>query len=86
VKFKCLLETNNEMRDQIFELLGSSFYPRWKETHQVGILFLSLFLPHYPDILSFSNVDDVEEEQEEEEEDRADSDEERQKKKKRKKR
>ncbi|XP_060173730.1 proteinaceous RNase P 2-like isoform X2 [Lycium barbarum] len=35
VKRKCLLVTNDEMRDHIFELLGSSFFARWKERHQV---------------------------------------------------
>ncbi|KAB1227267.1 Proteinaceous RNase P 2 [Morella rubra] len=34
VKLKCLLVTNDEMRDHIFELLGSSFFLKWKETHQ----------------------------------------------------
>nr|GMC74958.1 proteinaceous RNase P 2 [Ipomoea batatas] len=29
VKFKCLLVTNDEMRDQIFELLGSNFFIRY---------------------------------------------------------
>lgn len=27
--------TNDEMRDHIFELLGSSFFLKWKERHQV---------------------------------------------------
>ncbi|KNA03762.1 hypothetical protein SOVF_206010 [Spinacia oleracea] len=35
VKMKCLLVTNDEMRDHIFELLGSSFFLQWKERHQV---------------------------------------------------
>ncbi|CAK9150534.1 unnamed protein product [Ilex paraguariensis] len=35
VKLKCLLVTNDEMRDHIFELLGSSFFLKWKERHQV---------------------------------------------------
>ncbi|XP_058087166.1 proteinaceous RNase P 2 isoform X2 [Magnolia sinica] len=34
VKLKCLLVTNDEMRDHIFELLGSSFFLKWKERHQ----------------------------------------------------
>lgn len=40
VKFKCLLVTNDEMRDHIFELLGSSFFPIWKERHQVRYTFV----------------------------------------------
>jgi hypothetical protein len=35
VKLKCMLVTNDQMRDHIFELLGSSFFPMWKERHQV---------------------------------------------------
>lgn len=35
VKLKCLLVTNDEMRDHIFELLGSNFFLKWKERHQV---------------------------------------------------
>ncbi|XP_027344418.1 proteinaceous RNase P 1, chloroplastic/mitochondrial-like [Abrus precatorius] len=35
VSCKCLLLTNDEMRDHLFQLLGSSFFPRWKEKHQV---------------------------------------------------
>ncbi|KAF8084331.1 hypothetical protein N665_0722s0002 [Sinapis alba] len=34
-KLKCLLVTNDEMRDHIFELLGNSFFQKWKERHQV---------------------------------------------------
>lgn len=41
IKFKCLLVTNDEMRDHIFQLLGNDFFPRWKERHQV--IFLSAF-------------------------------------------
>ncbi|KAH9622954.1 hypothetical protein KSS87_011491 [Heliosperma pusillum] len=40
VKLKCLLVTNDEMRDHIFELLGSSFFLQWKERHQVHYTFL----------------------------------------------
>ncbi|KAJ4748613.1 Proteinaceous RNase P 3 [Rhynchospora pubera] len=37
---KALLVTNDEMRDHIFELLGSSsFFPTWKERHQVKYTF-----------------------------------------------
>ncbi|XP_021716397.1 proteinaceous RNase P 2-like [Chenopodium quinoa] len=39
VKMKCLLVTNDEMRDHIFELLGSSFFLQWKERHQVHYTF-----------------------------------------------
>jgi len=35
VSCKCLLVTNDEMRDHLFQLLGNSFFPRWKEKHQV---------------------------------------------------
>lgn len=35
VTCKCLLVTNDEMRDHLFQLLGTSFFPRWKEKHQV---------------------------------------------------
>lgn len=35
VSCKCLLVTNDEMRDHLFQLLGTSFFPRWKEKHQV---------------------------------------------------
>lgn len=40
VKLKCLLVTNDEMRDHIFELLGQDFFPRWKERHQVRYSFV----------------------------------------------
>ncbi|KAK8938995.1 Proteinaceous RNase P 2 [Platanthera zijinensis] len=39
VKLKGLLVTNDEMRDHIFELLGRSFFPKWKERHQVKYSF-----------------------------------------------
>ncbi|KAL5698467.1 ribonuclease P [Ranunculus cassubicifolius] len=39
IKFKCLLVTNDEMRDHIFQLLGNDFFPRWKERHQVRFSF-----------------------------------------------
>lgn len=35
VSSKCLLVTNDEMRDHLFQLLGTSFFPRWKEKHQI---------------------------------------------------
>lgn len=34
---KCLVLTNDEMRDHLFQLLGTSFFPRWKEKHQVRL-------------------------------------------------
>ncbi|KAK6945562.1 Protein-only RNase P, C-terminal [Dillenia turbinata] len=34
---KCLIVTNDEMRDHLFQLLGTSFFPRWKEKHQVRL-------------------------------------------------
>lgn len=40
VKLKCFLVTNDEMRDHIFELLGRSFFLRWKENHQVKYTFV----------------------------------------------
>ncbi|XP_010262434.1 PREDICTED: proteinaceous RNase P 2 [Nelumbo nucifera] len=40
VKLKCLLVTNDEMRDHIFELLGSNFFLKWKERHQVRYTFV----------------------------------------------
>lgn len=40
VKLKCLLVTNDEMRDHIYELLGSSFFRKWKERHQVHYTFV----------------------------------------------
>lgn len=45
VKLRCLLVTNDEMRDHIFELLGSNFFNQWKERHQVRyFLFLRLLI------------------------------------------
>ncbi|XP_021732705.1 proteinaceous RNase P 1, chloroplastic/mitochondrial-like [Chenopodium quinoa] len=37
VRCKCLLLTNDEMRDHLFQLLGNtcSIFPRWKEKHQI---------------------------------------------------
>ncbi|OVA10416.1 Pentatricopeptide repeat [Macleaya cordata] len=37
VSCKSLLVTNDEMRDHLFQLLGTSFFPRWKEKHQVRL-------------------------------------------------
>ncbi|KAH7523142.1 hypothetical protein JRO89_XSUnG0083800 [Xanthoceras sorbifolium] len=39
IKFKCLIVTNDEMRDHTFHLLGNDFFPRWKERHQVRFGF-----------------------------------------------
>ncbi|MED6167828.1 hypothetical protein PIB30_006477 [Stylosanthes scabra] len=39
IKFKCLLVTNDEMRDHLFQLLGNDFFPKWKERHQVRFSF-----------------------------------------------
>ncbi|CAN6456516.1 unnamed protein product [Victoria cruziana] len=39
IKCKCLLVTNDEMRDHIFQMLGNDFFPRWKERHQVRFSF-----------------------------------------------
>ena len=36
IKFKCLIVTNDEMRDHLFQLLGNDFFPKWKERHQVS--------------------------------------------------
>jgi proteinaceous RNase P len=35
VRYKCVLVTNDEMWDHLFELLGNEFFPKWKERHQV---------------------------------------------------
>ncbi|OIW09052.1 hypothetical protein TanjilG_16279 [Lupinus angustifolius] len=40
VKLRCLLVTNDEMRDHIFELVGSDFFNQWKERHQVHYTFV----------------------------------------------
>ncbi|KAI9108289.1 hypothetical protein K1719_020772 [Acacia pycnantha] len=34
VRCKSLLVSNDEMRDHLFQPLGSSIFPRWKEKHQ----------------------------------------------------
>lgn len=39
IKCKCLLVTNDEMRDHLFQLLGNDFFPKWKERHQVHFSF-----------------------------------------------
>ncbi|KAL6190158.1 hypothetical protein ACLB2K_036557 [Fragaria x ananassa] len=49
VSCKSLLVTNDEMRDHLFQLLGTNFFPRWKEKHQVRVsvskLGLNLHMP-----------------------------------------
>ncbi|KAM5567403.1 proteinaceous RNase P 1, chloroplastic/mitochondrial [Rosa sericea] len=49
VSCKGLLVTNDEMRDHLFQLLGTNFFPRWKEKHQVRVsvsrLGLNLHMP-----------------------------------------
>ncbi|XP_008775808.2 proteinaceous RNase P 1, chloroplastic/mitochondrial-like isoform X1 [Phoenix dactylifera] len=35
IKCKCLIVTNDEMRDHIFQILGNDFFSKWKERHQV---------------------------------------------------
>ncbi|GLU09885.1 hypothetical protein SLE2022_267200 [Rubroshorea leprosula] len=39
IKSKCLLVTNDEMRDHTFQLLGNDIFPKWKERHQVRFSF-----------------------------------------------
>ncbi|CAA2984935.1 Hypothetical predicted protein [Olea europaea subsp. europaea] len=39
IKFRCLIVTNDEMRDHLFQLLGNDFFPKWKERHQVRFRF-----------------------------------------------
>ncbi|GFQ00544.1 proteinaceous RNase p 1 chloroplastic/mitochondrial [Phtheirospermum japonicum] len=39
IKCSCLIVTNDEMRDHLFQLLGNDFFPRWKERHQVRFSF-----------------------------------------------
>ncbi|KAK4397006.1 Proteinaceous RNase P 1, chloroplastic/mitochondrial [Sesamum angolense] len=34
IKCRCLMVTNDEMRDHLFQLLGTDFFPKWKERHQ----------------------------------------------------
>ncbi|KAF8412953.1 hypothetical protein HHK36_000925 [Tetracentron sinense] len=61
VKCKCLLVTNDEMRDHIFELLGSNFFLRWKERHQVRYTFMKCNLrlqmpPSYSLVIQESEI------------------------------
>ena len=39
VSHGALLVTNDEMRDHLFQLLGTDFFPKWKERHQVRYSF-----------------------------------------------
>ncbi|KAL0374363.1 UNVERIFIED_CONTAM: Proteinaceous RNase P 1, chloroplastic/mitochondrial [Sesamum radiatum] len=39
IKCRCLIVTNDEMRDHLFQLLGTDFFPKWKERHQVRFSF-----------------------------------------------
>nr|GME03406.1 proteinaceous RNase P 1, chloroplastic/mitochondrial-like [Ipomoea batatas]GME15248.1 proteinaceous RNase P 1, chloroplastic/mitochondrial-like [Ipomoea batatas] len=39
IKFRCLMVTNDEMRDHLFQLLGNDFFLKWKERHQVHFGF-----------------------------------------------
>ncbi|EFJ15811.1 hypothetical protein SELMODRAFT_117602 [Selaginella moellendorffii] len=41
VTCKCLLVSNDEMRDHLFQMLGNDLFPRWKERHQVKLRALS---------------------------------------------
>lgn len=35
IRCKCLIITNDEMRDHTFQILKKDFFPKWKERHQV---------------------------------------------------
>ncbi|MCO5558873.1 hypothetical protein L7F22_012462 [Adiantum nelumboides] len=49
VKCKCMLVSNDQMRDHIFALLGNNFFSKWKERHQVQFSFTSKSLEiHMP--------------------------------------
>ncbi|KAH6755123.1 proteinaceous RNase P 1 [Perilla frutescens var. hirtella] len=39
IKCRCLIVTNDEMRDHLFQVLGNDFFPKWKERHQVHFSF-----------------------------------------------
>lgn len=57
VNCKCLLVTNDEMRDHLFQLLGTSFFPRWKEKHQVISILLNVYgnyMRCFTDFVKFS--------------------------------
>ncbi|CAM8892658.1 unnamed protein product [Rhodiola kirilowii] len=59
VKLKCLVVSNDELRDHIFELLGRSFITQWKERHQVRYTFakgspMLQMPPHYSTVIQES--------------------------------
>ncbi|KAG2594429.1 hypothetical protein PVAP13_5NG644900 [Panicum virgatum] len=61
IKLNCLLVTNDEMRDHIFELLGSSFFPKWKQRHRVKYTFnkgkaVLVMPPPYSSEIQVSNL------------------------------
>ncbi|KAL6888117.1 hypothetical protein ACP4OV_009143 [Aristida adscensionis] len=39
IKCKCLIITNDEMRDHTFQILEEDFFPKWKERHQVRFTY-----------------------------------------------
>ncbi|CAO2038027.1 unnamed protein product [Urochloa humidicola] len=39
IRCKCLIITNDEMRDHTFQILEKNFFPRWKERHQVRFTY-----------------------------------------------
>ncbi|RLN07060.1 proteinaceous RNase P 1, chloroplastic/mitochondrial-like isoform X2 [Panicum miliaceum] len=41
IRCKCLIITNDEMRDHTFQILEKDFFPKWKERHQVRIVYLT---------------------------------------------
>lgn len=47
IKFKCLIVTNDEMRDHTFQLLGNDFFPKWKERHQVSVVGFPINLDYW---------------------------------------
>lgn len=61
VRLKCLVLTADKMRDHIFELLGNSFFSKWKERHQVRFTMTRSgpefhMPPPYSDIIQESEV------------------------------
>ncbi|CAL4970046.1 unnamed protein product [Urochloa decumbens] len=39
IRCKCLIITNDEMRDHTFQMLEKNFFPKWKERHQVRFTY-----------------------------------------------
>ncbi|WVZ76936.1 hypothetical protein U9M48_024850 [Paspalum notatum var. saurae] len=39
IRCKCLIITNDEMRDHTFQILERDFFPKWKERHQVRFTY-----------------------------------------------